>query len=102
SCSSVRLRLGVIHPVYCGHPVGAFQHKLCLRGDSRSSVIHSCRKYWNKAARLPVMPVSSSLTAVSTCGIGGKRQLTDFFVPPGRSGSSSPVPAYSGSNPELQ
>ncbi|KRX30540.1 hypothetical protein T05_2604, partial [Trichinella murrelli] len=24
------------------------------------------------------------------------------YVPPGRSGSSSPVPAYSGSNPELQ
>ncbi|KRX34773.1 hypothetical protein T05_13632 [Trichinella murrelli] len=70
----------------------------------RQSVIHSCRKYWNKAANVPVVPASSSLTPVSTCGTGRKavaRSILIFlfvfpgyrlsYVPPGRSGSSSPV-----------
>ncbi|KRZ87121.1 hypothetical protein T08_11450 [Trichinella sp. T8] len=63
---------------------------------------------------------SSRLTPVSTCGTGSGGQehsylsyclffsSTSCFVPthrlsyvlPGRSGSSSPVPAYSGSSPE--
>ncbi|KRZ51172.1 hypothetical protein T02_4669, partial [Trichinella nativa] len=63
---------------------------------SRSSVIHSCRKYWNKAPTVPVVPASSSLTPVSTCVPAHRLS----YVPPGRSGSSSPVPAYSGSSPE--
>ncbi|KRX70313.1 hypothetical protein T06_5262 [Trichinella sp. T6] len=72
---------------------------------SRSSVIHSCRKYWNKAPTVPVVPASSSLTPVSTCGTGRKAVARipahrHAYVPPGISGSSSPVPAYSGSSPE--
>ncbi|KRX78397.1 hypothetical protein T06_1890 [Trichinella sp. T6] len=57
------------------------------------------------AANVPVVPASSRLTPVSTCGTGRKavaripaHRLS--YVPPGRSGSSCPVPAYSGSSPE--
>ncbi|KRX34774.1 hypothetical protein T05_13632, partial [Trichinella murrelli] len=46
----------------------------------RQSVIHSCRKYWNKAANVPVVPASSSLTPVSTCGTGRKAVARSILI----------------------
>ncbi|KRX62473.1 hypothetical protein T09_3281 [Trichinella sp. T9] len=58
----------------------------------------------------PVVPASSRLTPVSTCGTGRKAVARSIlisapahrlsYVPPWRSGSSNRVPAYSGSSPE--
>ncbi|KRX30663.1 hypothetical protein T05_4620 [Trichinella murrelli] len=52
-----------------------------------------------------IVPASSRLTPVSSCGTGRKavaripaHRLS--YVPPGRSESSCPVPAYSGNSPE--
>ncbi|XP_003378040.1 hypothetical protein Tsp_02233 [Trichinella spiralis] len=57
--------------------IGSDIYIICIQSGSRSSVIHSCRKYWNRAAKVPV--VSSSLTLVSISGTGRKAsQLTDF------------------------
>ncbi|KRY41286.1 hypothetical protein T01_13519 [Trichinella spiralis] len=76
--------------------IGSDIYITCIQIGSRSSVIHSCRKYRNRAAKVPVVPVSSSLTLVSI-SVPAHRLS---YVLPGRSGSSSPVPAYSGSSPE--
>ncbi|XP_003368807.1 conserved hypothetical protein [Trichinella spiralis] len=59
--------------------IGSHIYIIHIQSGSRSSVIHSCRKYWNRAAKVPVVPVSSSLTLVSISGTEKKAsQLTDF------------------------
>ncbi|XP_003382030.1 conserved hypothetical protein [Trichinella spiralis] len=60
--------------------IGSDIYIIYIQSGSRSSVIHSCRKYWNRAAKVPVVPVSSSLTLVSISGSGRKAvsQLTYF------------------------
>ncbi|KRZ75171.1 hypothetical protein T10_3980 [Trichinella papuae] len=60
--------------------------------------MHSCQKYWNKADKVPVVPASSRLTPFDIVFSVPAHRFS--YVPPGRSGSSSPVPAYSGSSPE--
>ncbi|KRY28463.1 hypothetical protein T01_418 [Trichinella spiralis] len=65
--------------------IGSDIYIIHIQSGSRSSVIHSCRKYWNRAAKVPVVPVSSSLTLVSISATGRKavaRSILIFLLVP--------------------